>query len=143
MSLKLPTGLISPEKAKELNQQFIKTRSSELNKIVEKLDSKPKKKDALSSWFSIEELKNYIAYVESKAPDANGLRVYFGAYGKKSVETKKSNTSTVFFVPTRLKPGSSQKDGIGDPDEGGSDIDDLEGLNKGGLGDPPSGEYPQ
>jgi len=143
MSLKLPMGLISPEKAKELNQQFIKTRSKELDKIVEKLDSKPKKKDALSSWFSLEEIKNYIAYVESKAPDVNGLRIYFGAYAKKEHNIDKSNTSTVFFVPTRIAPGSSQKDGIGDPDEGGSDIDDLEGLNKGAMGNPPSGEYPQ
>jgi hypothetical protein len=141
MSLELPKGLISPEKAKELNQQFVKTRSNKLDKIVEKLDNKPKKKDALSSWFSIEELKNYIAYVESKAPDANGLRVYFGAYDKKSEETEKSNVSTVFFVPTRTAVGSSQKDGL----EGGdnSDIDDLDGLNSGGLGNPPSAEYPQ
>lgn len=141
MSLKLPSGLISPEKAKELNQQFIKTRSKELDKIVEKLDSKPKKKDALSSWFSLEEIKNYIAYVESKAPDANGLRVYFGAYKKKEHNIEKSNTSTVFFVPTRITPGSSQKDGLVGGDN--SDIDDLDGLNKGGLGDPPSEEYPQ
>ncbi len=139
MSLKLPIGLISPEKAKELNQQFVKTRSEDLNGIVEKLDKKPKKKDALSNWFSLEEIKNYIAYVESKAPEANGLRVYFGAYGKKA--TEKSNTSTVFFVPTRVKSGSSQKDGF----EGGgiTDIDDLDGLNNGTLGDPPSAEYPQ
>lgn len=143
MSLKLPKGLISPEKAKELNQQFIKTRSKELDKIVEKLDNKPKKKDAISSWFSLEELKNYIAYVERKAPDANGLRVYFGAYDKKSDETKKSNISTVFFVPTRAKSDTSKKGGFCDPDEGGSDIDDLDGLNLGGLGDPPSEEYPQ
>lgn len=140
MSLKLPNGLITPKEAKELNQQFITTRSNELDIIVEKLDKKPKKKDALSSWFSIEEIKNYIAYVESKAPDANGLRVYFGAYGKKA--TEKSNTSTVFFVPTRAAASSSQKDGVlGDGDN--SDIDDLDGLNMGTLGDPPSGEYPQ
>jgi len=139
MSLKLPKGLISPEKAKELNQQFIKTRSKELNKIVKNLDNKPKKKDALSCWFSIEEIKNYIAYIESNAPEANGLRVYFGAYGKKA--TEKSNTSTVFFVPTRTVVGSSQEDGL----EGGenSDIDDLDGLNNGTLGDPPSAQYPQ
>lgn len=139
MKLDLPTGLISPEKAKELNQEFIKTRSKELNKIVEKLDSKPKKKDALSCWFSIEELKNYITYVESKASDVNGLRVYFGAYGKK--DTEKSNTSTVFLVPTRLKPGSSQKDGV----TGGviADIGDVDALNRGNQGDPPNSPYPQ
>tara|TARA_R110001583_G_scaffold61806_1_gene182287 strand:- start:99 stop:524 length:426 start_codon:yes stop_codon:yes gene_type:complete len=139
MKLDLPNGLISPEKAKEMNQEFIKTRSKELDKIVEKLDNKPKKKDALSSWFSLEEIKNYIAYVESKASDVNGLRVYFGAYGKKA--TEKSNVSTVFLVPTRLKPETIQKGGIA----GGfnSDIGDVEALNNGSTGHPPSGEYPQ
>jgi hypothetical protein len=139
MKLDLPNGLISPEKAKEMNQEFIKTRSKELDKIVEKLDSKPKKKDALSSWFSLEEIKNYITYVESKASDVNGLRVYFGAYGKKA--TEKSNTSTVFIVPTRLQPESSQKEGVA----GGvnSDIGDVDALNRGGQGDPPNLPYPQ
>jgi hypothetical protein len=139
MSLKLPKGLITPKEAQELNQQFIKTRSNELDAIVQKLDADPKKKDALSSWFSIEELKNYIAYVESKAPDANGLRVYFGAYGKKA--TEKSNTSTVFFVPTRPALGSSQKNNLDGGDN--SDIGDLDGLNVGTLGDPPNAGYPQ
>ena len=33
----LPKGLISPKQAKELNKQFVKTRSGELNKIVQNL----------------------------------------------------------------------------------------------------------
>lgn len=139
MKLNLPKGLISPDKARELNQEFIKTRSKDLNKIVEKLDSKPKKKDALSAWFSLEELKNYIAYVESKNPDVDGLRVYFGAYGKK--ETKNSNTSTVFFVPT--KPASENSKDISKSIGGSSDIDDVDGLNYGHQGDPPNLAYPQ
>ena len=141
MSVKLPKGLISPKEAKALNQQFVKSRSKEMNKIVEKLDKKPNKKDAISSWFSLEELKDYIAYVESKSKNVNGLRVYLGAYGKKS-DAKKSNMSTVFFVPTEPKVGSLQKDGVAN-EEGGSDITDIEGLNLGQQGDPPSGEYPQ
>ena len=141
MKIKLPKGLISPKEAKELNQQFVKSRSNDMNKIVEKLDNKPNKKDAISSWFSLEELKNYIAYVESKSDKVNGLRVYFGAYGKKS-DTKKSNVSTVFFVPTEPKVGSLQKDGI--VSEAGSyDLTGIDGLNMGGTGIPPEAEYPQ
>ena len=146
MELNLPKGLISPAKAKELNQEFIKTRSKELNKIVERISKKPKKKDALSSWFSIDELKNYIAYVEAegtkKGKKISGLRVYFGAYSKKETDLKKQDLSTVFFVPTELKVGSLQKDGI--VNEGGSsDILGIDGLNNGSTGHPPPAEYPQ
>ena len=141
MKTNLPNGLISPAEAKELNQQFVKTRSKELDKIVEKLDNKPNKKDALSTWFSLEEIKNYIAYVESNAPDANGLRIYFGAYKTKSGNADKSNVTTVFMVPTTESKGSMQKDGLGGGDP--SDIGDLEGLNSGSLGNPPSATYPQ
>ncbi len=142
MKLDLPKGLISPDKAKELNQQFVKTRSKDLNKIVKKESGNPKKEDAISSWFSLEEIKNYIAYVESNAPDANGLRVYFGAYSNTDKKQSKKDLSTVFFVPTQPKSGSLQKDGIGDPEGGGTDIPDLNGLNDGTLGNPPSAEYP-
>ena len=141
MEMKLPKGLISPEEAKELNQQFVKSRSKDMNKIIEKLDNTPNKKDAISSWFSLEELKDYIAYVESKSNKVNGLRVYFGAYGKKS-DTKKSNISTVFFVPTEPKVGSLQKDGIAS-EASSSDIEDIDGLNLGTSGNPPDAKYPQ
>ncbi len=141
MGLKLPNGLITPEEAKKLNQEFIKTRSKDLNKIVKEESGNPKKKDALSSWFSLEEIKNYLAYLESKAPDANGIRVYFGAYGKKPIETEKSNTSTVFFVPTRLKSGYSQNDD--DAVGVNTDISDVDALNRGNQGDPPNLPYPQ
>lgn len=146
METKLPKGLISPDKAKELNQRFVKTRSKALDQIVEDLDKKPKKKDAISSWFSLDELKDYIAYVETQGKEknitVNGLRVYFGAYSESDKKTSKKSLSTVFFVPTQPKVGSMQKDG-GDGDEGGSDIEDVDGLNDGQVGSPPSSGYPQ
>ena len=54
--------LITSAEAKELNQNFIKTRSKELDKIVEKETGKSKVKDAISTWFSLDELKEYIAF---------------------------------------------------------------------------------
>lgn len=141
----LPKGLISPKQAKELNKQFVKTRSGELNKIVQKLDDNPEEKDALSTWFSLDEIKNYIAYVESKNANVNGLRVYYGSYSDKDIKSKKKNLSTVFIVPTEPKDTSLQKCGNddSDTDQGGSDITDIDALNNGTLGNPPSNEYPQ
>jgi hypothetical protein len=72
-------GKITKEEAKELNQNFVKTRAKAI-------DSAIGKKDAISCWFSIEELKEYIDFVEqegkAKGIAVNGLRIYFGAYAK-------------------------------------------------------------
>jgi len=136
---------INSKEAIKLNKKFIDTRSKELNKIVERETGKPNEKDAISSWFSIEELKSFIADVEKEGTaigkTVNGLRVYFGAYSKNG-NSKKDDLSTVFMVPTEARVGASQKDGI-DGGEGGSDIEDLGGLNGGQTGIPPEAEYPQ
>jgi hypothetical protein len=133
---------INFKEAQELNQNFIKTRSKALDKIVEIETGKPKQKDAISSWFSLAELKEYIAYVEEqgklKNVDVNGLRVYFGAYASFENDVSKKDLSTVFFVPTQAKI-KSEEDGGGD----NSDITDIDGLNRGVLGFPPSATYPQ
>ena len=139
-------SLIKPAKAKELNQNFIKTRSKELDKIVERETGKPKEKDAISTWFSLDEIKEYIAFVEAEGKfkniTVNGLRIYFGAYPKNEKKASKKALSTVFLVPTQAKVDAKQKDSL----EGGgsnSDISDIDGLNQGQTGYPPSAEYPQ
>ena len=130
---------ITSAEAKELNQNFVKTRSKAIDIAI-------KKKDALSSWFSIDELKEFIATIEHEGKDkgttVNGIRIYFGAYPKDAKKPKKDNLSTVFLVPTQAYPGSMQKDGA-EVVEGGNDIEDLGGLNLGGTGIPPSAQYPQ
>lgn len=133
---------ITPQEAKELNQNFIRTRSKELNKIVERETGKPNDKDAISTWFSLDEIKEYIAFVEKERPEANGLRIYFGAYSKHPNKPEKKLLSTVFLVPTQAKIGSLQKDGAA-ATASSSDIEDIDGLNGGGLGDPPNSDYPQ
>tara|TARA_R110001583_G_scaffold35585_1_gene118193 strand:+ start:41967 stop:42368 length:402 start_codon:yes stop_codon:yes gene_type:complete len=130
---------ITSAEAKELNKSFVKTRGKAI-------DSAIKKKDALSSWFSIDELKEFIATVEqegkAKGITVNGLRIYFGAYPKDAKKPKKDNLSTVFLVPTQPYKSAMQKDAV-EVIEGGNDIEDLGGLNKGTLGFPPSATYPQ
>jgi len=131
---------ITSAEAKKLNQDFVKTRSKAIKKAIGK-------NDALSSWFSIDELKNFISDVEKEGKDkgitVNGIRVYFGAYPKEDKDKKKDNMSTVFLVPTKPYAGSMQKDGVDEGDEGGNDIEELGGVNKGSQGIPPDSEYPQ
>jgi len=130
---------ISAKQSKELNQNFVKTRSKAIKNAIGK-------NDALSSWFSIDELQKFIDDVKKEGKDqgkvVNGIRVYFGAYPKEDKNDKKKDLSTVFLVPTEPYDSAMQKDG-GDGDEGGNDIENLGGLNNGSSGWPPSGEYPQ
>ena len=144
MKTNLPKGLISPTEAKELNQKFIKTRSKDLNRIVKKESGNPKKEDAISSWFSLEELENYIAYVKEEATKkkitVNGLRVYFGAYSNNDKKQYKKDLSTMFFVPTETKQESLQKSSSFTV-ESSSDIQDIDALNDGSMDDPPSKPY--
>ena len=130
---------ISLKEGVELNQNFVKTRSAAIDKSIGK-------KDALSSWFSIEDLKEYINYVEKEGEEKgitiNGIRVYFGAYSNNMKNEEKNNLSTVFLVPTKLsRQGEMQKDGLRASEN--PDVEDLDGLNDGGLGNPPSSTYPQ
>jgi hypothetical protein len=129
---------ITSQQAKDLNQNFVKTRRKAIDTAIGK-------KDAVSSWFSLDDLKDYIAFVEKEGADkgitVNGLRIYFGAYSKNEKKANKKNLSTVFFVPTQPKKGAQQKDGL-TPD-GSSDVTEIDGMNDGSVGYPPSAVYPQ
>ncbi|MDD3722417.1 MAG: hypothetical protein PHW92_08010 [Lutibacter sp.] len=130
---------ITSAEAKELNQNFVETRSKAIDVAI-------KKKDALSSWFSMDELKNFIASVEKEGIDkgitVNGIRIYFGAYTSDDKNPEIKNLSTVFLVPTQAKIGAMQTDGLAN-EIASSDITDIDGMNRGGLGYPPSATYPQ
>ena len=130
-------GKITKEEAKELNQNFVKTRAKAI-------DSTIGKKDAISCWFSIEELKEYIDFVEqegkAKGIAVNGLRIYFGAYAKNEKDPSKSNLSTVFFIPTQSKISALKNELEASLN---MDITEIDGLNDGQYGNPPSAVYPQ
>lgn len=128
---------ITPEEATALNQNFVKTRSKAIDVAIGK-------KDAISCWFSIEELKEYIDFVEqegkAKGIAVNGLRIYFGAYAKNENSPNKSNLSTVFFIPTQSKNSALKNEFM---ETSSSDITEIDGLNDGQYGIPPSAVYPQ
>ena len=124
-------GLISSEKAKELNDAFT-TRCELISKDI------VKRPDNRSSWYSIKELKAYLKYAKKQAKKngykMNGVRIYCGAYPT----TKEAvGYSTSFIVPTaRIIDGKGDVGGNGD-------IPNGHGLNDGQQGDPPNANYPQ
>ena len=76
------------------------------------------KKDNRSIGFTLEELKQYIEYVEKNGKGINGIRIYLGS----NVDTK---LTTVFLAPT----------------SNGVDDTSLNAYNVGLVGIPPSKKY--
>lgn len=117
--------LISENRAKELCNNY-NTRAT----IGGKDDNR-------SSWFSIAELKAYIAHIESEAKvksiNIDGIRLYMGAYSNNEIDSSKNNLSTIFLTPTS-KNNTTQKS---------DDVTKIEGMNLGNMGRPPKKKYGQ
>jgi len=141
MALVKPTGVITPAQAMALDANWTKSRK----KAVDSAAGRP---DNRSSWWSLEDLQNYLAYAENQAGqlgyEMNGIRVYLGVYPG-NAPNGKSDYTTMFIVPTgkRLNSGADFNLLNLKMQSGKGDIPGGEGMNDGDPGDPPSGNYPQ
>lgn len=101
-----PKGVITQEKAKELNANWTLHRKQAVDSAAQK---QGRKQDDRSTWWSLEDVENYLAYAKSQSDslgyDMTGIRVYLGVYGKNAGQTKKDLT-TMFIVPTGKKSKS-------------------------------------
>lgn len=125
-----PKGVITPDEAKALDQAFDSRHTLISNDIVKRPDNR-------SSWWSLQDMKDYLEYAEAQVKELghemNGVRVYVGAYP----ETKEGpGYSTMFIVPTANIPQG--KDGGGE----NSDVPGANGLNRSQGGIPPNSNYP-
>lgn len=139
---------ISKSQAEDLCNRFVKTRGKALDKIVERETGNSKEKDNISTWFSLEELEQFISDVKDEAKEKgiklNGFRIYSGAYSKNNGNSKKKAKSTVFIVPTTPKKESSDTEIMVMSSDESWDIPEIDGLNEGNTGPPPpEGTYPQ
>ncbi len=135
-----PKGIITSKQATTLDQAYnVKHRIINDSLFKKSTDGG----DNRSSWWSIEDIQNYINHAENQAGELgytlDGLRVYLGAYPDAKGET---GLTTMFFIPTGSK-NISQGSMISIPQGGGGDIPGGSGLNKGHVGDPPGSNYPQ
>lgn len=130
---------ISKDQAKILFEAFKNTKSKELNKIVKKLSNDKKKEDAFSSWFSIKDLEDYVNYLKDN--NANGARIYLGAYSKEEEPREKDEYyTTVFMVPTKMDSSASSTSDKSNSEnlaQASHDDPNLEALNGGTIGEPP------
>lgn len=134
---KAPSGTITVEEAIVLNKEYLKTRQP-------LLDSLAGRGENVSSWWSLEDLKNYIAYAEQTAKDKgyvmSGIRIYQGAYPENYEDKEKAGYMTVFLAPTGTK-GEQKGSFFNLQDGDGGDLD-VPPLNEGHLGNPPHTGYP-
>jgi hypothetical protein len=129
-------GKISHEEANQLEENYKKylyegSRDSLLS-VNDEVYA-----DTREVHFDIEDLKNYIHYVEQYGKDKNynnlGIRVYLGSKGP---QKDGKAVTTVFFYGTGTKAdgGNQQKNG---DEESDPNLPGADGLNLGSSGMPP------
>jgi len=106
---------ISPSQAKQLCDNF-NAKYAALSKLIGKDDNR-------SCYIPLNELKDFIHYLEESGKGIDGIRIYLASYNK--TEKGKENQTTVFIAPTVNEV----------------DNKDLNVLNYGGCGIPPSNKY--
>ena len=129
-----PKGVISIKDGIKLNDEWTKTRKAAMDRCIQHESGGKIKEDNRSSWWSLEDLEDYILYARRLAKEekfeVTGFRVYCGAHSK-------SCYSTSFIVPTgkSLCPEKNIAD-----DDGDGDLP-IGPLNDGVEGDPPGIGY--
>ena len=130
--MSIPKGSITPDEAKTLNDAY----TARHQVISESVTMRP---DNRSSWYSLEEIQDFLSSAAAQAKDLgyemDGIRIYCGAYPDQEGEV---GLSTAFMVPT-----GTPIEGGGEGNGGSRDIPEGNGLNLGQQGEPPGANYPQ
>ncbi|WP_439151843.1 hypothetical protein [Winogradskyella sp.] len=133
-----PNGLITPKEARTLDEAY----NIKYSVINDSLFKKSTTGDNRSSWWSIDDIQNYINYAENQAGELgytmDGLRLYLGSYPGTKGET---GLTTMFFIPTGSE--SVAQGSLFTLPQGSNDIPGANGLNLGEDGHPPGANYPQ
>ncbi|MCD2259112.1 hypothetical protein [Psychroserpens luteolus] len=135
-----PKGMISPEEIKILTEAYNPRYYSINDSVFRGIEGG----DNRSSWYSLEDLRNFLTLAEKEAGELgytmDGIRIYPGA---RPALADRPGYSTFLFVPTGYL-NKSEGNMINLKQEGGNgDIPGGSGLDHGGNGIPPSANYPQ
>lgn len=139
LKIEMPKGLISSDQIKTLDQAYDPRYQLISDSLVKKEGG-----DNRSSWYGLDEIRNYLKYAEKEANDLgygmDGIRIYLGAHPVKNGEP---GYTTMFFVPTG-KPNKTEATifNLSELSEG-RDIPGGHGLDFGNMGHPPRANYPQ
>ena len=130
-----PKGIITEEQGKVLDAAFNSRHQLISDSIVKRPDNR-------SSWYSLEDMRDYLNYAEAETRTLgytmNGVRIYLGAHPNGGGLV---GYTTMFLVPTGTK-GVSEGSMLNFSFQGGGDIPGGPGLNDGDDGFPPNANYP-
>lgn len=118
--MSLPKGIITANEAKELSDNWSNLREKANQTAAEKPDNR-------SSWYSIEDLENFIKHIKAQNNDVSGIRFYLGV----EITKDPKGYTTIFMAPTKVK-GSKN-----------IDILNADCMDRGIEGSPPAANYPQ
>lgn len=104
-----PSQVITYNEMAEMMDAYDKGAKKELNKYIKK---ESKGKDSISTvynWYKLDDLKQYIAYIERISKEKNipvtGFRIYPTQYSKKYKVKELRNRNTIIFTPTTTIDG--------------------------------------
>ena len=130
-----PKGLITEAQGIALDRAFNSRHQLISDSIVKRPDNR-------SSWYRIDDVKDYLSYAQNQAKELgytmDGIRIYLGAYPDSAEGV---GYTTMFMVPTGRK-GVSEGNMLNFSFQVSGDIPGGDGLNEGGNGFPPNGNYP-
>ena len=130
-----PKGVITPTEAKVLDTTFNLRHKLISDSIVIRPDNR-------SSWWSLDDITNYLEYSKHKADSLgyamSGVRVYLGAYPE---ENGQVGYTTMFMVPTGSE--TQVNEGFKFEAINNEDLTGIGPLNMGTGGNPPNSNYPQ
>ncbi|MDG5491818.1 hypothetical protein [Psychroserpens sp. SPM9] len=137
-----PKGLITPAEIKALTHAYNPRYDSITNQFFRGVQGG----DNRSSWYDLEDLRNYLIIAENQAKDLNykmdGVRIYLGAH---PTQGNIPGYTTMLFVPTGqpITTSEGKMFNFALQTGGGGDIPGGLGLDKGTEGVPPGANYPQ
>ena len=117
-----PKGIISSVDAQELSDNWTNLRAKANETAAEKPDNR-------SSWYSFEDMQDFLNLIKEENENVNGVRFYLGV---ETTEKDVKGLTTIFMVPT-------ENDGNGN----NKDIPNAKGMDRGDDGNPPNAVYPQ
>ncbi|WP_242204401.1 hypothetical protein [Aestuariivivens insulae] len=134
MKVMKPSGVISINEAKELNNNWTKYRQAAVDSAAKQ---QGRNHDDRSTWWALDDIENYLAYAKSQSDslgyNMSGIRVYLGVYGSNAGQSKK-NLTTMFIVPTGKK-STSEASSLNIGLQGGNEDVPVSPLNDGTGGD--------
>lgn len=105
-----PSQIITYEEMAAMMEAFEMGPKKELNNYLKKVTNGKDSVSTVYNWYKLDDLKQYIAYIERISKEKNikvtGFRIYPSTYPNDYKEKELRNLQTLFFVPTTKVNGN-------------------------------------